>query len=423
MKKLPLTITLMLMTSLTNAQNGIQLSCPDNNHPHAIDLGLPSGTKWACCNVGAAKPEDTGGYYAWGETQEKSNKDTTYIYYNKISKTYENIGSNIAGTQYDVAHVKWGNDWQMPSMNQFHELLNNCKLDIRTVGSDYILLLTGKNGNRIYLPGRVSAHQSILWGYNYQYFYYYWTSSAITEENQPWQGKPNTYCSYLFSCCSGGSYLDSKEIEPASRNKKSFVRAVYQKTSYKNISSCPDNNHPHAIDLGLPSGTKWACCNVGATKPDDYGGYYAWGETEEKNKYSYKNYKYGKSSFNCKDLGYDISGTKYDVAFVKWGQNWRMPSAEQLKELKTMCYWQWINIDACQGLLLTGRNGNIIFLPAGGLKEVGTYIPKDFYGYYRASTIVHPSWGTSKGENFDRKGWDYDYNGRESGINVRPIYK
>ncbi len=79
--------------------------CPDSNHPHAIDLGLPSGTLWSCCNVGAKTPEEAGGYYAWGETETKTiYNEGTYNY----KANYVSFGSDIAGTEYDVAHVKWG---------------------------------------------------------------------------------------------------------------------------------------------------------------------------------------------------------------------------------------------------------------------------------------------------------------------------
>ena len=123
MKKL---LTLFALVTLTaNAQEDIHLSCPDGNHPHAINLGLPSGTLWACCNVGASMPEEYGGSYAWGETEEKSAYDwSTYIHYDISNYTCNDIGSDISGTDYDVAHVKWGGSWHMPSLEQIKELLN-----------------------------------------------------------------------------------------------------------------------------------------------------------------------------------------------------------------------------------------------------------------------------------------------------------
>ena len=138
-------------------------TCPDNNHPHAIDLGLPSGTKWCCMNVGASSPEQYGGYYAWGETSEKSVYDqVTYSYYNGqdtngdgwIDKNFSvvNIGSDIAGTSYDVAHVRMGGSWRMPSFAQQQELMNNCTRTFTLQNGVYGILMTGNNGGRLFLP-------------------------------------------------------------------------------------------------------------------------------------------------------------------------------------------------------------------------------------------------------------------------------
>ena len=85
------------------------LSCPDNNHPHMIDLGLVSGKKWACCNVGAGGPTGTGNYYAWGETMAKMDYSIyTYKCSDGTRASCHFLGNDIAGTCYDVAHVKWG---------------------------------------------------------------------------------------------------------------------------------------------------------------------------------------------------------------------------------------------------------------------------------------------------------------------------
>jgi len=113
--------------STPNSPSTSNLSCPDDNHPHMIDLGLSSGTKWACCNVGANKPEGNGDYYAWGETQTKSKYNwSTYTHCDGSEENCHNIGSDIAGTRYDVAHVKWGGSWVMPSRDQIKELKDNC---------------------------------------------------------------------------------------------------------------------------------------------------------------------------------------------------------------------------------------------------------------------------------------------------------
>lgn len=123
-----------------------------NHEPKAVDLGLPSGTKWADRNVGANKPEEYGGYYAWGETEEKDvYEESTYKYYQ--NGDYMNIGIDISGTQYDVAHVKWGSNWRMPTIEQCKELLDNCTIEHGEPGYPRCLKFISKiNGNSIYLP-------------------------------------------------------------------------------------------------------------------------------------------------------------------------------------------------------------------------------------------------------------------------------
>ena len=134
---------------------------------------------------------------------------------------------------------------------------------------------------------------------------------------------------------------------------------------------CPDNNHPHMIDLGLPSGIKWACCNVGANAPEQYGGYYAFGEIREKDDYSKENYQYYNNSTNSFIfLGTtDIASTSYDVAKMIWGGSWKMPSWQQYNELLGNAPASWTSINGVKGLKFTGPNGNAIFFPAAGFKE------------------------------------------------------
>lgn len=152
--------------------------------------------------------------------------------------------------------------------------------------------------------------------------------------------------------------------------------------------SCPDDNHPHAIDLGLPSGTKWACCNVGASKPVEYGGYYAWGEIEEKDYYDWKTYSFcDGNSYSCYSIGDDIAGTQYDVAHVRWGDSWKMSSIEQIQELCENCSWQWLSINGINGQLVTGPNGNIIFLPASGRYFQDKFLYDGVEGEYWSSSI------------------------------------
>lgn len=168
------------------------LTCPDANHPHMIDLGLPSGTKWACCNVGASIPEGYGNYYAWGETQPKSvYNDVTYLYFTGqdtdgdgwIDQNFSvvNIGSDIAGTSYDAATANWGVLWHMPSLTQIQELLNNTTSTWTTQNGVNGRKFIGPNGGTIFLP----AAGGLRWGgelFDVGDWCNYW-SSTLNESN------------------------------------------------------------------------------------------------------------------------------------------------------------------------------------------------------------------------------------------------
>lgn len=183
---------------------------------------------------------------------------------------------------------------------------------------------------------------------------------------------------------------------------------------------CPDGNHPHAIDLGLPSGTKWCCMNVGASSPEEYGGYYAWGETSVYNEETYAFYDkdYGSYIF----IGSDISGTQYDVAHVRMGgpwASWLMPTFEQQNELVEHCTQMWTQLNGVWGILVTGPNGGQVFLPAaggGGLDDAGSY------GIYWSSSLC-PLGGDGFAFDliFNSNDWVLNRDFRYKGHSVRPV--
>lgn len=176
---------------------------------------------------------------------------------------------------------------------------------------------------------------------------------------------------------------------------------------------CPDENHPHAIDLGLPNGTKWACCNVGAPSPEHSGGYYSWGETNIKSVYDEDHYE-------SPDYIDDIAGTEYDAAYMNWGNNWRMPNYEQVSELLNCCKdKKGTTYKGVKGLVLTGPSGNSIFLPFAGFTYRGP-VSGDFQGYLWTSTR-----DGNHGEafKFNKKNAFHEAQPREFGFNIRPITK
>ena len=135
------------------------------------------------------------------------------------------------------------------------------------------------------------------------------------------------------------------------------------------------------VDLGLPSGVKWATCNVGASSPEDYGDYFAWGETSPKVGYTWKN------SVTYGEQMSDISGNdQYDAATANWGGSWRMPTREQMEELVDYCEWEWTQVNGVYGSKVTGPNGSCIFLPAAGGRDGSSLYHAGSYGHYWSST-------------------------------------
>ncbi len=201
-----------------------------------------------------------------------------------------------------------------------------------------------------------------------------------------------------------------------------------------------------AIDLGLPSGTKWASCNVGASSPEEYGGYYAWGETEEKDVYNWSTYKWmneGQSSWSQINKytfadgqtsacwyrdgtfigdGKTTLDPEDDVATVKWGSGWQMPTCEQMEELYTQCSSEWITLNGVYGRKFTGPNGNSIFLPAAGFRNDaglhfagsdGDYWSRSLYTFY--SDYAYGLYFHSGGIYWSNDGY------RSDGQSVRPV--
>ena len=139
-----------------------------------------------------------------------------------------------------------------------------------------------------------------------------------------------------------------------------------------------------AVDLGLP--VKWATCNVGASKPEEYGDYFAWGEVDTKERYDWESYKWGGTSsstltkycpkdkysywaFEGSPDGKTVLEPEDDAAHVMLGGKWRMPTMKDWSEIKNNCTFTWTTQNDVDGILATGKNGNSIFLPAAGYRE------------------------------------------------------
>lgn len=200
----------------------------------------------------------------------------------------------------------------------------------------------------------------------------------------------------------------------------------YKAADIPSYTSCPDDNHPHLIDLGI-RGVLWSCCNVGASKPEEYGSYYAWGETEEKAVYSWNTYIHCEGNYDsCHDIGSEIAGTDYDVAHVKWGEPWIMPNHMDFESLIVLCKHEYITVNGVSGCKFTGTNGGSIFFPAAGYRQ-GSSLNEDYYnkpwGEYWSSTLKGPN-RLAYDFYFCFNGWCSSGEGsRSTGFPVRPIVK
>lgn len=337
-----------------------------------VDLGL--SCKWAATNLDADTPWDMGGYY-------KQN--------NALSKI----------------RSQYGSDAHFPSQEEVEEL-NKCTIEEIDNG----VLITGLNGNQLFIPSvsrsdesssQVSlsinsymtssvkgetwgsgkySHQlqyNILFGYNSSSQAFTTRTSTIPFYDSSTYGSNKYNYQYCYSRAvkdggSGGGNDDNGGN--VGDNDDDGGNTTY--------TFCPDNNHPHAINLSLPSGTKWACCNVGANSPEQVGGLYAWGETETKETYTWDTYLYGSGEDDIMSLGRDIAGTSYDVAHVKWGGSWQMPTVTRMSELIKNTTHSFTTFNGVRGCILTGGNGTSIFLPI---------LPYSNFGWFWGSNVTSAS--------------------------------
>lgn len=429
----------------------------------AVDLGL--SVKWSSVNIGANKPENYGNYYAWGESETKA--EYTWSNYKYMAEGYSNwnginkyqvedgrracrwydytngrkfIGDNKTelDKEDDAAAVNWGGDWRMPTAEQMNELSAYCTWKWISSEERRGYEITGTNGNSIFLSVTGNRYSWISNGEKGA-LGNYWTSTLDKDLSS------RAYDLYFFK----DSYATENVRE---RFYSHAVRAVITKQG--------DVNGHETIDLGLPSETLWATCNVGATSSDEAGSLFAWGETETKDiyQYSWSTYKYVcEGGTNWQDITkytiddahktdviwYDYATGEYDVdnktelessddaATKLWGDEWRMPTNEEWAEIcdQNNCAWAWTENYKCSGVSgyiviskKAGYEGNSIFLPAAGYYYDNIYYFAGVEGQYWSSTLYR----------YDSKSaWQmYMYSdmysaryikGRHCGYSIRPV--
>ena len=332
----------------------------------AVDLGLPSGLKWAKFNIGANAPEEHGGYFAWGETTEKNvyswgwylcQQSECGTWADPFIKNYQSAGTYILGPAYDAAHIQWVGRWRMPTDEDFKELKENCSCEKTTVNGVSGYRYTGWNGNSIFLPdGQIKNGPNLT---SDLFKCAYWTSFcmyySISTAQQASAFAPNGNLSKIdrayglairpVNDASTGSDIDGYVVHRTDGavdyytfQEVDHIEAYLEKEYDPNAPSDGDY-----IDLGLPSGIKWASCNLGGVNPWDFGDYYT---------------------------GY--SAYMQEVAVP---EGYSIPGSGNFEELIENCEVKTVTYNNVQGNMFTSKiNGNKIFLPfAGWYDDRGKY--------------------------------------------------
>ena len=259
---------------------------------------------------------------------------------------------------------------------------------------------------------------------------------AVTARGVCWSTSPSPTLANSHTSNGSGAGSFSSYMTGLAMSTTYYVRAYATNsfvTVYGNQLSFTTTNDEHVyVDLGLPSGLLWATCNVGAETPEDYGDYFAWGETQPKDIYDWSTYQYCNGNYNtltkyCNKSSYGYNGftdnlttllPEDDAATANWGSGWRIPTEAEWQELLDNTTVTWTTQNGVNGCLFTASNGNSLFLPAAGTRWEGELYNAGLYCHYWSSSL-----GTDE-PNFARLysgDSDVGYGGRSNGFSVRPV--
>ena len=203
-------------------------------------------------------------------------------------------------------------------------------------------------------------------------------------------------------------------------------KVTYSISQVKEVAFVEAEEHEW-VDLGLPSGTLWATCNIGANSPEEYGDYLAWGETTTKSDYNWSTYFDTDNGSSFKKYNSNGGLTELqptdDAATANWGSDWQMPSLAQIQELcSSNTTTEWTQVNGVNGRKITSKsNGNSIFLPAAGYRYGTSLYSAGSYGYYWSRSLYAGNAYNAYYLYFlsDYIGWNYGY--RRFGQSVRPV--
>ena len=222
---------------------------------------------------------------------------------------------------------------------------------------------------------------------------------------------------------------------------KSYLVGDIRQFTTVSVSSLPETITVYGyecVDLGLPSGLIWATMNVGASSPEEYGDYFALGETKPKSSYSWSTYKWCNGADNkltkyCTQSDYwdgagpmdnkTVFDLEDDAAYVHWGGSWRMPTLADYRDLLDKCTWTWtwISQNGVDGDKVIGPNGNSIFLPAAGLRSGTNLYDVGSDGHYWSSSLNADHPGGALRVSFDSGEVIRGSYSRYYGLSIRPV--
>ncbi len=383
---------------VSDIANGTTLANSDYFVPTAIDLGL--SVKWANFNLGASSAAEYGGLYGWGDATGESTSDNDFDY-GWYTDSEGNIrylmNTHIGGNaDFDLATAKLGKGWRLPTPKEIEEL-NQCT---RTYvanyeGSGISGYMFTSNGNSIFIPHAGFKSSPSAQSTDVGIYGYIWSDSIAS----------TTAVRYKIM---DGAFATAN---PAYKTRFSSIRPVYDATTPSSGGggdSSDDEDLTNEVSVassdatglipkaGVDMGTTvygqkvyWARWNIGVTKKiGQFGRYYAWGELETKDSYTEDTYDVDfKGLMFDKFPNYQLPDSA-DVVHELWGENWRMPTIDEISALMNVCDITYTTDNGIYGCLLTSNStGNSIFLPLGGYKSASNTLDENSRGYYWSSSV------------------------------------
>lgn len=330
----------------------------------AVDLGLPSGIKWATTNLGASSYSEFGQYYALGEISPKERgcryqgpfgvHNAPYLTSSSPEYKEREVFTILGNPKYDAATANWGDEWRMPTDHEFYELQTDCTWIWITENGNNGYRIIGPNGNNIFLPAAGYDNGDIIVAENEDG--YYWKAYDIEYSNRD-EPSSSLFFSNMRKDAGQNNYKNGLSVRPVTCD--SFYHSNSKGNEYTLTKSGDIGGHEY-VDLGLPSGTKWATMNIDAKNLYDYGSCFEWGANSPDVSFEGRDSKTLGNGDNVKN----ISGNpKYDTAAAMWGETWRLPTNKEIQELVELCQWMvyWKGKDRVY--VGTGPNKNMIIFP------------------------------------------------------------